>query len=249
MTSDTPIPEEQPGLDRSAEGRVTLAMVVEAAAGLKRLESTGEVTPDGLRAVRHRGEQHLEMVSWENERDEIVRQELFVFGLAVEFQRGQGLRTGEIPSGQGGWPDDAKPLGDVAEMSETPDLATLELVSHLLKNVKDRDSYGQHLLRLANLTLAELGSDEGATAVSNVARFPRMIAAEPTIQLDSADLEAERQARIEQRRCPTEPTELEQTKIFKPPKNSYGLVILLAAALGAAGVGLGLIVSYLLGVL
>ena len=50
---------------------------------------------NGLRTIWHRGRTRTEMLSWENRDKEIVRQELSIFGMLVEYRDGQTLRTVE----------------------------------------------------------------------------------------------------------------------------------------------------------
>ncbi len=248
MTSD-PTNDENPADPNEAPARrPTLDMISDAATSVRRLEGKEDLDADGLRTIWHRGRKQIEMLTWENADEEIQRQELSIFGMVVEFKRGQTVRTGHIPLGDEISAGDAKPMSAMVEMDEVADAGTLELAGHLLKNFEDRDRFSQHLLRVINLTIADLGYDDGQTAVGQFAA-PQRLEGDETQQLNPHDIQQRHKIREEARQRRDGAPNMDQTAIMTMDKRSNTPVILLGIGLGLAGVGLGLLVSYLLGVL
>lgn len=248
MSSEPPPEDALRDADSAPERRPTLDMIADAAQSVRRLDGKEEPDADGLRTIWHRGRQRVEMLSWENEAKEIVRQELSIFGMTVEFKRGNPVRTGHIPLDEEVSAGDARPASAMVQMDEAPDPTTLELAGHLLKNIKDRDPYSQNLLRVVNLTITDLGYDDGQTAVGQF-RGPRRMEGDKTQQLDADDIAQRHKIRKEERQRKAVASELDRTAIMTVQKRSPVPVLLLGLGLGLAGVGLGLLVSYLLGVL
>jgi hypothetical protein len=161
-----------PGATGSSAVGTNLGVLEEAARGVRRMEGDDALNEQGLRTIWHRGRQRVEMLTWENDKKELVKQELTVFGQWVEFRLGSGIRTGSSRSSEAG------PQGIAGGQVTTPDAApsvrTLEYASHLLRHIKDRDFYAQHLLREVNAALAiAQDSDDGRTGVVRLDGFAR----------------------------------------------------------------------------
>ncbi|HKI87049.1 MAG TPA: hypothetical protein VKA53_09915 [Thermoanaerobaculia bacterium] len=195
-------------------------MIEDAADSVRRMQANEEFDKDGLRTIWHRGRQRTEMLSWENQTNQIVRQELSIFGMVVEFRRGEALRTGRIPSSDT-LSNGGKPMSHLIKMDDKPDKKILTYASHLLKHIKGRDFYAQHLLREVNDAIASLGYDAARTAVAHVDRFARKAGHLPTMDVDAATL--------------------------KKARGGGNKTILFALGLTLLGVGIGVGIAFALG--
>src|SRR5262245_37665843 len=107
----------------------TLKMIQETAATLRRIQANEDYDAKGIRTIWHRGRNRTEMLSWENRDGKIVRQELSLFGLVVEFQQGAPLRTARVPSGEL-LTSSGRPMSHMLEMDPIPLASTLENASN-----------------------------------------------------------------------------------------------------------------------
>jgi hypothetical protein len=167
-----------------------LAMVQEIAETFRRVPGDESFDATGVRTVWHQGKLHTELLSWENKAGEIVAQELTMFGLSVEFKHGQPLRTGKT-----GVEDETSTAGGGVQKSAVlmrdpkPNGLTLDYASHLLRGVRDRDFYCQHLVQQVNAAIASLGIDTGRTQGTNLEMFQRL-----ANQADESDKKAGKRA-------------------------------------------------------
>lgn len=129
----------------AVEADPLFARVLAAGQSLRRIDRAMERGPDGQRSIWHQGKMS-ELMSWEDEQNEIERQELEFVGLAVEYRRGRGLRTGRVldaPTGVG------LPSSTHISFDDTMSIRTLQLCARLMREAK-RDFYTQHLLQAVN---------------------------------------------------------------------------------------------------
>ena len=218
-------PRPQPMRDSiSGSGAGTeLGVIEEAANSVRRMQANEDFDKDGLRTIWHRGRKRTEMLSWENRDNEIVRQELSIFGMMVEYRAG-AVRTGDIPN-QEELSSGGKPMSHLVQIHEMPNERILEYASHLLRHLEGRDFYAQHLLKHVNAAIASFGFDESRTAVNTLSAYSRSAASRPTQQLSPAS------------------TELTlKTKVAGKWK-----MVLITVGLALAGAAVGVGVGYLLG--
>lgn len=227
MSDKPPAPTPLPDSISSGGFEAELGMVEEAAQTVRRMAADESFNSEGMRIIWHRGRQRVEVLSHESRDQKILRQEMSIFGMVVEFRDGYGVRTGNIPIN-----DEAslgpKPVSHLITLDEIPDRKALSYASHLLKHVKGRDFYLQHLLKVVNEAINNLGFDESRTTVGDMQAF----------------------SREQQRNAPTMPIDrrgLRETQIITPPTSRKSW--LLAVLLGLLGVAGGVGLAWLLGLL
>ncbi len=170
---------------RAASGVGTdLGVVEEAAQSMRRMQANEEFDAEGIRTIWHRGRNRVEMLSWENRDNVIVRQELSIFGMVIDFRQGHGLRTGNLPlddeSEVGG-----RPIGKTVKF--TPRLADniLDYAAHLLKHIRNRDFYAQHMLKEVHDAITQSGFDDMRTGVATLKNFSRDSKPLPTLSMQA----------------------------------------------------------------
>jgi hypothetical protein len=130
----------------SIEADPLFARVVAAGQSMRRIDRAEESISDGQRSIWHQGKEMTELSSWEDDENEIQRQELEFLGLAVVYERGRGLRTGQVQEAK---TEAGMQSADLIALDETPSVRTLQLSARLMREAK-RDFYTQHLLRVLN---------------------------------------------------------------------------------------------------
>ena len=161
-----------------------LGVIEQAAQTVRRMQANEEFDANGVRTIWHRGRTRVEMLSWENKDNTIVRQELSIFGSVVEFKLGKGVRTAVLP-GEDELSAGGRPTGHTLNFSERPDPEILGYASHLLKHMKDRDFYAQHLLKEVNGAIAISGFDNNRTGVATLGAFTRQGQKLRTLSIDN----------------------------------------------------------------
>lgn len=163
-----------------------IALVREIGESFRRLRGD-ESYSDGIRTIWHRGKMRTEMLSWEDQEGKIVRQELAFMGMVILFKQGKPLTTGTVPL------DDketaaGRPMTELVKQDPAPNSEALDLSSHLLKNIPERDYYAQHLLKHVNDAVDKLGYDESRTLISDIDSFSKerkeKKRSEPTQKID-----------------------------------------------------------------
>jgi hypothetical protein len=146
-----------------------LALVEESASTVRRMVADESYGADGVRTIWHRG-RRIDLISFENNKEEVLRQELTFFGFVVEFRKTQGLRTGTVPiEGQG--TEGGHMATHTFKFDAVLKHRTLDFASLLLKNIPGRDFYAQHLLKHVNMALTVQGFDNLRTEVSKLSSF------------------------------------------------------------------------------
>jgi hypothetical protein len=147
------------------------ALLADLAASMRRLVGKEDYDAKSVRTVWHRGKR-AELLSWEHKDGTVMKQELTLLGLIVEYKHPMIIRTGKIPHGE----NSTGPGGAAShliKLDQLPAQQTLAYASHFLKNVPDRDYYAQHLLKHVNEALAAQGFD-AQTSVSQLSSFSRL---------------------------------------------------------------------------
>lgn len=158
--------------DSSSSLTGNLSLLREIAESFRRVKGDEDYDAKGIRTIWHQGRLRTEMLSWEDREGQIVRQELCMFGLVVEFRRGKPLQTGKLPMDDkltGG----GRPMANLVKPDTEPVGQTLDYASHLLKNVPERDFYAQHLLKEVNHWVTKLGYDESRTIIGSLEGFSK----------------------------------------------------------------------------
>ena len=193
-----------------------LALVREIGESIRRVRGDETFDDQGVRTIWHQGTMRTEMLSWEDRDGAIARQELAFTGLVVLFELGRSVTTGRLPIDDeqtGG----GRPMADLVEPDPAPAHETLDLASHLLKAIPDRDYYAQHMLKHINDAVDKLGFDESRTLISDIESFAK---------------ERERSER-------SEPTQ--KIDVGGRPSSRWVAFVLLAAAGVLLGLGAGLL--------
>lgn len=151
---------------------LNLEIIENAARSMRRMKSDEAYDDSGERTIWHRGRKRTEMLTWENQSGDILRQELTLFGMVIEARMGRAVRTGEVPQNEANTGHGAV-SGNLLSMHAKASPATLGYASHLLKNIRGRDYYAQHLLKRVNETIASQGFGGNQTAVSDLDSFSR----------------------------------------------------------------------------
>ena len=120
--------------------------VCAAANSLRRLDRRGHRRDADDRSIRHRGAERTGLATWEDDERVIQRQVLTFLGLAVEYRRGRGLRTGTAKEDPG---DHGTAAAGRIRYDSSPSLRVVELSARLLREAR-RDYYTQHLLQQIN---------------------------------------------------------------------------------------------------
>lgn len=120
--------------------------VCAAGASLRRIDRAEKLNDEGERSVWHQGAELTELITWEDDKTIIQRQELTFLGMALEYRRGHGLRTGTVEDERG---DSGALAADLVNYDSFPSLRILELSARMLREAK-RDYYTQHLLQQLN---------------------------------------------------------------------------------------------------
>ncbi len=154
------------------DSNATLRYVEELASSFRHVRGNENYDAQGIRVIWHQGRGRTEMLSWENKNSEIVRQELTLAGLTVEFRSGQRLRTGIIPHNPEAT-DSGQPKAHLIQMDPAPSNRTLRTASCLLREMPHRDYYAQHLLKHVNECINSLSSNDERTTVSELEQFKR----------------------------------------------------------------------------
>jgi hypothetical protein len=150
------------------EGMTSVSLIKDLAGTVKRVRANEDFDDQGIRTIWHRGQRQTELLSWENQAGDVVKQELTFVGFVVELRNGR-LRTGKLV--QDG--TTAGAMGSHAmQLDRVPDHVTLSYASLLLKQIPDRDFYEQHLLKHVNDGLAELGESR-VTGVIDIESYQR----------------------------------------------------------------------------
>jgi len=150
------------------EGMTSVSLIKDLAGTVKRVRANEDFDAQGIRTIWHRGQRQTELLTWENQAGDVMKQELTFLGFVVEF-RGGRLRTGKVV--QDGTTSGA--MGSHAmQLDRVPDHVTLSYASLLLKQIPDRDFYEQHLLKHVNDGLAELGETR-VTGVIDIESYQR----------------------------------------------------------------------------
>lgn len=210
------------GLSHSGRG-TELGLVEEAAHTVRRMQADESFNEQGVRTIWHRGRSRVEMLTFEDRDKNIVSQELSIFGMLIEFRQDKPLRTGKIPPSEEA-SSGGKPMSQLIKMDAICDPKALTYGSHLLKHVKGRDFYQQHLLKQINIAISQLGFDDARTAVASLDSFSRSASSLPTMKVGREGLR--------------------KTQIIRPQASSKTWA--LAAALLVLGVAGGLGVAWLL---
>ena len=150
------------------DGVTSVSLIKDLAVTVKRVRANEDFDAQGIRTIWHRGHRQTEILSWENQGGEVVKQELSFLGFVVELKNGR-MRTGKVV--QDGTTGGA--MGSHAmQLDRVPDHVTLSYASLLLKQIPDRDFYEQHLLKHVNESLAELGESR-VTGVIDIESYQR----------------------------------------------------------------------------
>lgn len=149
------------------------AMLEDLAKSFRRVRGDESFDDKGIRTVWHQGRLRTELLSWEDRKGKVVRQEMCFFGMVTEYRQGKPLRTGHLPAEDSTTSSGGRPMSHLVKMDPTPSHQTLDYASHLLKHVPGRDFYAQHLLKHVNDTLNRLGFDEGRTVVSSLDAYSK----------------------------------------------------------------------------
>jgi len=172
MTEPTRKPKLIDGRGTSSAVSGNLAMIAEAAQSFRRVHGDESYDVKGVRTIWHQGKLRTEMLSWENKKGLILHQELSFCGLVVGFHEGRTVTTGRVKLEDSNT-DTGSPKTNVVLPDAKAARSTLEYASHLLKNVPDRDYYGQHLLKQVNDALNAEFEDETHTVVSILTSYPK----------------------------------------------------------------------------
>jgi hypothetical protein len=164
-----------------------IALMREIAESIRRVRGDESYDGKGIRTIWHQGKMATEMLSWEDQKGNIIRQELAFTGIVVMYKQGKPMTTGKLPLDDkqtGG----GRPMTDLIKQDPAPVSDTLDMASHLLKNIPDRDYYAQHLLKYINDAVDTLGYDESRTLISDIDSFSKerkeQKRSEPTQKID-----------------------------------------------------------------
>ncbi len=150
------------------------ALLEDLAKSFRRIRGDESFDDEGIRTVWHQGRLRTELLSWEDRKGRVVKQELCFFGLVTEYRQGKPVRTGHLPAEESSMSSSGgRPMSHLIKMDPTPAHRTLDYASHMLKHVPGRDFYAQHLLKVVNDTLNRLGFDEGRTVVSSLDAYSK----------------------------------------------------------------------------
>ena len=172
MTDKTRDPNliDDRGTNSAVQGN--LAVIADAARSFRRVRGDESYDAKGLRTLWHQGKLRTELLTWENRKGYIVRQELSFFGYVVDFREGKALSTGHVKL-EDAYTDTGAPKGNLVQADSKLDRTTLEYASQLLKNVPDRDYYAQHLLKQVNDALNAESDDDGHTVIADIGGFSK----------------------------------------------------------------------------
>jgi hypothetical protein len=135
-------------------------------ASLRRVDRATERSDADERSVWHLGTDCTELTTWEDAQSVIQRQELVFLGMALEYRRGHGLRTGNIETAES---NNGVPTVDRVRYDTRPAVRVVELAARLLRESR-RDYYTQHLLKHLNDSLTTR-FDRPQTLVYGLARW------------------------------------------------------------------------------
>lgn len=164
MTQPSNPPVPQPLGEEANDAR--LSALEDLASTFRRLEGNEDFDANGVRTVWHRGKGTLELLSWENDKKVVIKQELTFLDMTIEMRREQPfVKTGRLRAtedrthpGKKGTP--------MVQLDQVPQSLTLQYAAHLLRHAPGRDYYAQYLLKHVVSTMTALSSDSEHTVVS-----------------------------------------------------------------------------------
>ncbi len=158
-------PSEQTQKIKNVPGTDSVGILRDIGRSLRRVKGKDTFGKDGLRVIWHQGKLRTDLSSWENDKQEIHRQEFSFFGHMVEFRLGHGLRTGTLPSGNGEGPQSLTPKSELFKPQRDLDIGILDAGSTILRAIGKRDYFTQHMLKELNAALNEMSKAVKRTQV------------------------------------------------------------------------------------
>ena len=151
----------------SVTGTYDRGILEQIAREFRRMRADETYDDDGIRTIWHRGPQRTELLTWEDRKGNILKQELSFVGLFVETSPGMMPKTGVFPVHEH-TTDTGQPRSSIVEITSEPDPSTIRTAAQLLGWVPVRDKYSQLLLDSLTLHLASLAT--GATPTDRTDR-------------------------------------------------------------------------------